>query len=84
MPDVLELKDGKCRTIFSTQDFEDLVREYMGADSVRCLRELFDNSELLDEIKTLNDEMKETEDELWETKDELEELRARLKEIEDD
>lgn len=45
MADTLMLWDGNVQTVFSVDDFIQLVDEYMGMDARRYLEEKFDDSE---------------------------------------
>ena len=40
MPDVIELKNGKCETLFSERDFAYLIEQYMGNEAADYFREL--------------------------------------------
>ena len=52
MPKVIALKDGRCETLFTVRDFEELIEKYMGYESVQHFRELIDeNEDALDELK---------------------------------
>lgn len=40
MPEVIELKGGKCETLFSENDFAYLIEEHMGYEAADYFREL--------------------------------------------
>lgn len=75
MPRVISLNDGKVETLFNPQDFEYLLEQYMGYDSVQYFRELIvEKDTALEELReeyegkldTLRDKYRELEDELEE------------------
>lgn len=75
MPRVISLNDGKVETLFNLQDFEYLLEQYMGYDSVQYFRELIvEKDTALEELReeyegkldTLRDKYRELEDELEE------------------
>lgn len=42
MPRVIELKDGKCDTLFTETDFAYLVEQYMGYEAAEYFRNLME------------------------------------------
>lgn len=40
MPQVIELKNGKCETLFNERDFAYLIKQHMGHEAADYFREL--------------------------------------------
>lgn len=64
-PYVLVAK-GKPRTLFSTRDYEDVLREYIGEDAVQFFRQVTEGAdakskELEDAVEDLQNELEITE-----------------------
>lgn len=53
MPQVIELKNGKCETLFNERDFAYLIEQHMGYEAADYFREL---------MKELEDYREEDED----------------------
>lgn len=45
MPQVIELKNGKCETLFDERDFAYLIEEYMGHKAAGYFRSLMEELE---------------------------------------
>lgn len=59
MADVISI-NGEVQTIFSFEDFVELIDKYMGYDAMRYIRNYFENhdSELKEELDALQEEFK--------------------------
>lgn len=75
MPKVLALKDGRCETLFTVRDFEELIERYMGYESVQHFRELVsENEDALDELRA------EYEEKIDRLKEKYRELQEKMEE----
>lgn len=80
MPTVIELKDGKVKTLFSDKDFEELVDKYMGYDAMRYFRQLMDDWD--DDAESKERDLNEAEQEIDDLKDELEQAENEIDKLE--
>ena len=46
MPQVIELKNGKCETLFNERDFTYLIEQHMGRDAANHFRKLMEELDI--------------------------------------